>query len=416
MPQPRNEISILLSEGSSLSARQAITALGPLGYQIDILDSNPMCMGAMSRFVRQRINCPRLGREPIAYLKFVIEHLKTHAYDVLLPTHEQAFLFSKAQQPLGELTGLALTPFEQYHLLQSKVTFAWTMAEVDLPQPATSFLPDADALSMVDDFPCYVKSEYSTAGQGVWHIQNRDDLDAARAVLLERESTVGQSELVVQDVAGGLLCQAQAVFEHGRLIGVHCTQQQAVGKGNSQAARLSVDHPTVRDHLQKLGDHLGWHGALALDYLYDRHAGPAYIEANPRLVEPMNAVYAGCNLPQMLVELSLGKTFADLATQIGRFGVRSHSMVAILVGAADRSASRRDLARILGQRLVRRGIYRKSREALTPMRIDWKSSAVLAYTVGFLLKNPENVRHLSDQTVTDYALTPNAVAEIEAIP
>ncbi len=101
------------------------------------------------------------------------------------------------------------------------------------------------------------------------------------------------------------------MFEKGRLVAVHCTSQQAEGPGGSQSARLSVDHPHVREHLQMVGHELKWHGALALDYFFDPGTGePAYIEANPRLVEPMNALAAGLNLPDVLVRLSMGETLA----------------------------------------------------------------------------------------------------------
>lgn len=38
-------------------------------------------------------------------------------------------------------------------------------------------------------------------------------------------------------------------------------------------------------------------GPLALDYLFNEASGrPTYLEANPRLVEPMNATLSGVNL------------------------------------------------------------------------------------------------------------------------
>src|SRR5947199_9685955 len=42
---------ILLSEGSSLSSREAITALGLAGHRVELLTSDPMCLGRFSRFV-----------------------------------------------------------------------------------------------------------------------------------------------------------------------------------------------------------------------------------------------------------------------------------------------------------------------------------------------------------------------------
>ncbi len=51
---------ILLSEGSSLSSREAITAFGLAGHQVELVSSNPICLGRFSRFV----NCVHPSRRP----------------------------------------------------------------------------------------------------------------------------------------------------------------------------------------------------------------------------------------------------------------------------------------------------------------------------------------------------------------
>jgi hypothetical protein len=93
-------VTVLFSEGSSLSARQALSALGPLGYRIDVCDPNPFCISRFSRFVRRFYRSPALGTDPAAYLKFVVDRLRKGRYDVLLPVHEQAFLFARIQEKL----------------------------------------------------------------------------------------------------------------------------------------------------------------------------------------------------------------------------------------------------------------------------------------------------------------------------
>ena len=44
---------ILLSEGSSLSAREAITALGLAGHRVELVTADALCLGRFSRFVSQ---------------------------------------------------------------------------------------------------------------------------------------------------------------------------------------------------------------------------------------------------------------------------------------------------------------------------------------------------------------------------
>ncbi|MGO9568487.1 MAG: hypothetical protein ACLP5H_13185 [Desulfomonilaceae bacterium] len=406
-------VSILLSEGSSLSSRQAITAIGPLGYQFDVCDANPACIGRFSTFVRRFYRCPAWSENPGDYLDFIFHRLERGSYDVLLPVHEQAFLFSAAKDRLVSKVGIAIADFSSFTLLQSKATFARLLADLGLPHPRTSLVNRRTQLEGMSHFPYYVKAPYSTAGCGVWRIDNAEDRSHAIITLEKQGLLRGRTDIVVQDVAFGVLSQAQAVFEQGRLAAVHCTSQQAEGIGGSQSARLGVDHPAVRHHLAMLGRHLDWHGALTLDYLFDVATGePAYIEANPRLVEPMNAVMSGVNLAEILIRLSLGESFSKAPVKIGRFGVRSHSLLATLLGIADRGGSRLRLANESFSAILKHGAYRDSLEDLTPITTDWQSLIPMAFVGLQLLISPARAKQIAGHAVSTYALTQEAVEKI----
>ena len=116
-----------------------------------------------------------------------------------------------------------------------------------------------------------------------------------------------------------------------------------------------------------------------------------------------------------LVRLSLGQSSVDAPLQIGRFGVRTHSLMSVLMGGADAGWSRRRLAAIIGQAVVRRGLFHGSREDLTPIGRDPRSGIMLAMAIAVLLANPHNVHGMTNQTVADYALMPNAVRAIDGL-
>jgi len=186
--------------------------------------------------------------------------------------------------------------------------------------------------------------------------------------------------------------------------------------GGSQSARLSVDHPIVRTHMIQLGRHLSWHGALAVDYFFEPATNqPCYIEANPRLVEPMNAVLSSVNLADILVRLSLGESFKEAGIRAGTPGVRSHSLLATFLGLAAANASRTGIAREVVQAVVGRGVYSESREDLTPILLDLFSLVPLSVVIVGLLVNPAIAQRLSAHTVADYSLTPQAVQTIYSL-
>jgi predicted ATP-grasp superfamily ATP-dependent carboligase len=412
----RVSIRILLSEGSSLSARQTITALGRCGYTLDVCDPNPLCISRFSRFVRRFYRCPPVGTDPLGYLAFMLHHLDQERYDVLLPVHEQSFLFAKVRDQLPANLGIALADFDAFLQVQGKVAFARLMERLSLPQPATRIVRSRTELEVLDRFPCYIKTDYSTAGQGVWRVTDKVELGRAMGELEQRDLLDGTREMVVQEEAPGVLCQAQAVFVHGHLLAVHCTQTRGVSVGGGHAARTGVDHPQVRAHLVTLGQALGWHGPLALDYCFDEAAGrPTYIEANPRLVEPMNATLSSVNLADLTVQVALGEAVASSNTQLGRPGIRSHSLLAILVGIADHSGSRRELLRTIAQGIQKRGLFAGSREDLTPVRTDFPSIIPLGIVTGQLLLRPGNAHHIATGAVNAYSLTTTAVETIMSL-
>ncbi|MGO8949344.1 MAG: hypothetical protein ACLQUY_17185 [Ktedonobacterales bacterium] len=409
-------IHILLSDGSSTSARQTITALGRCGYVLDVCDPNPLCISRFSHFVRHLYHCPPMGTDPLGYLTFMLQQLTRERYDVLLPVHEQAFLFAKVRDQLPANVAVALADFGAFLQVQGKAAFARLMDQLSLPQPQTQVVRSRAELEAASHFPSYIKTDYSTAGQGVWHVADRAERDRATLTLEQQGLLDGTHEIVVQHEVSGELSQAQAVFAHGHLLAVHCMQTRGVSVGGGHAARMGVDHPAVREHLVTLGHALRWHGPLALDYLFDESTGnPTYIECNPRLVEPMNAALSGVNLADLTVRVALGEEGTSSAPQRGVPGRRSHSLLALLLGIADRGASRRDLLRTILEDMESRGIFAASQEDLTPLRLDPPSLVPLGVVTGLLLLRPREAHRIATGTVKAYSLTATAVETIIAI-
>jgi len=408
-------IRILLSEGSSLSARQTITALGRCGYILDVCDPNPLCISRFSRFVRRFYRCPAVGTDPLGYLAFVLQHLTRERYDVLLPVHEQAFLFAKVRARLPVGVRVALADFDAFLQVQGKVAFAHLMDQLSLPQPITHVVRSRAELEALDHFPCYLKTDYSTAGQGVWRVTDSVKRDRAALELEQRGLLGGTRAIVVQEEAPGALCQAQAVFAHGHLLAAHCTQTRGMSIGGGHAARTGVDHPQVREHLVTLGQALGWHGPLALDYLFDEaSARPCYIECNPRLVEPMNATLSGVNLADLTVRVALGEVEASGDTRCGYSGIRSHSLMANLLGVADDGASRRAVLRTILEDMRGQGLFAASQEDLTPLRMDPLSLIPLGVVAGQLLLRPRAAHRIATGAVNAYSLSAATVETIVA--
>lgn len=386
-------------------------ALGLAGYQVGVCDPNPMCLGRFSRFVTHFYLCPPIGKDPWKYLDAVLGILSTGQWDVLFPAHEQAFLFSREKARIPPGIGLAVADFQSFLQIQGKAALVRTLERLSIPQPVSRVIHTREELLRERRFPFYLKADYATASTAVWRIHNAGELQSKCAELSSGGLLQGDREFVVQELAEGVLERVQAVFDHGRLVAVHGYRQVVEGLGGGDIAKLSVLLPSVRDYVRQLGEALQWHGALSLDYVFQQESQtPLFIDANPRLVEPMNAVFSGINLADILVRVSAGEAVAT--PESGGREAKTHMLVMALLTKAAARTRRRDVIAELMRAVSGRGLYTGSREELLPVRIDFKTLFPLAYVVMRLLLNPRSATVLSAGTINSYALSPEAARQI----
>jgi predicted ATP-grasp superfamily ATP-dependent carboligase len=379
-------LRVLVSEGNSTSAREAVTILGLTGHRIEVCDPSRYGLARFSRFVRKWHRCAGLRDDPAGFLSVVERLLAAGDFDVLLPIHEQGFVFARVRPRLERHVGLALPSFDSYRTAHSKAGFSRLLDQLGLPQPATRIVKSASELRDAVRFPCFVKTSVGTASRGIWLLRNGGDLECSLRDL--GAAGAFADEVLVQDFVAGATEKAQAVFCRGELLGFHAYRQIAAGAGGGEAIKQSVTRPQLRAQVATIGHKLAWHGALSVDCVVpDDGATPRLIDCNPRLVEPMSAYLAGIDLVALLLLISRGETPA--AAPASRDGVRTHLAMQVLLGCALRGGRRRDVARECWRLLRGGGPYAGSTEELTPLRLDWISAVPLAITALSLLLAPK---------------------------
>jgi predicted ATP-grasp superfamily ATP-dependent carboligase len=408
---PLQKTKILLSEGSSLSSREAITALGLAGHRVELVSSDPMCLGRFSRFVSRVHQAPASGADPDGYLAAVLDLIGSSRIDVLLPVHEQAYLFAAARKQLPSNLGIALADFAAFEQVQSKAGLADLLTRLQVPQPRTDIVRSADEFAADRPYPFFVKAAFGTASVGVWRVGDARRRDA---VLLQLEAQNAFAEgLLLQAAVAGSLERTQGVFDRGRLVALHIYRQVVEGPGGGDVLKISVVSADVRDIVERIGQALNWHGALSFDYIRDDATKtPHFIDANPRLVEPMNAYLSGVDLPGALLRISLGKT--PPVQPSGRAGVLTRLGLMGLSDAARQHNRRRDVLREIALLAFGSGRYRGSREELVPLMTDPWVAIPLAVVMARLLLTPQAAIRFTDSTVAAYSLTPQAIHRLRA--
>jgi hypothetical protein len=396
---------ILLSDGAGLTSRQVATVLARAGHRVEALSPRGLCLARMTRHVRRVHDVPPVGRDPHRWLDAALGVAARRGADLLLPVQEQVAVMALGRDRI-EAAGLAtaVPPFEALAQVQDKVSAYRTLARLGVPQPPAVIAASAAELADAAGLPVFVKTPIGTASAGVRRVSSRDELGRL-AGEYERLGVFaeGGSVLVQQPVAGPLV-MVQAVFADGELVAFHACERVREGTAGGASHKRGRPLPRAREQMARLGAALTWHGALSADVI-DGAEGPVFIDINPRLVEPANALASGVDLTGALVQVALMGTARPQPD--GRPGARTHQLLLAVLGAAQRGR-RRDVAGELAGAVLRRGSYRGSREELTPARGDLLAPVPVVVAMLATLAWPPAWRKFVGGSAGAYSLTPAA--------
>lgn len=406
---------LLMTEGSSNSARQALYALGSR-YTIDVLDPSPLCQCRFSRFVRRWYKCPSFAKDPCGYLAYLGRLLRERRYDVLFPVHEEVYLLSRVREALAQRIAAVIPDFSAVQLLHSKIKFIDLLRELQLPHPQSTVVATRAEMDTWSSFPCFLKLEGGTAGQGVRMARSRNELHSAvRSFEDQGKWSVG-TPLLLQRPAVGDQSVVRAVFRQGELVGIHMSSLRMRGVGGAAMARVSCFHLPVIDHVRQIGERLTYHGPMFLEYFFDHATNtPQYIEADPRVGDSANATLCGINICQLCVEVATGQSVRRVPPSAPSGGVRSHAGFLLLIAKALDGANRRQIAAEMWRQWRGQSVYAESCDEITRPRLDWLSMVPYAWVAGRLLLRPSVGETIVRRTVENYALTAEAADRIAGI-
>jgi len=119
---------------------------------------------------------PPAGFDPSGYLEVTLKVIRDRKIDVLMPVHEQAYLFAARRQLIPSNVGLALASFHSFEQVQSKDRFTALLSRLCIPQPQTDMCNVTDLNELNKSYPFFVKTPFGTAGEGVWRIKDASDM------------------------------------------------------------------------------------------------------------------------------------------------------------------------------------------------------------------------------------------------
>lgn len=326
---------------------------------------------------------------------------------MLLPTQEQVAVLSCAAGRLrqaGVVT--AVPPFDALRQVQDKLAAAATLTRLRIPQPLSRVIATPKAFAAWDDFPVFLRTPIGTATSGVRRVASArelGDLASSWTAALKAGGLLGQSPVE------GRLVMIQSIFNDGELLAFHAAARVREGASGGASHKESVALPTSRDHLARLGKELAWHGALSADVILGPD-GPVFIDINPRLIEPVNALRSGVDLVATLLDVA--RSVPPEPQPTASAGVRSHQLLLAVLGSAQHDGKRRRIIGELLSALRRRDLYRDSIEELTPVQRDPLAAGLIAVTAAATIIRPQAWKSFAAGSIAAYALTPEGWSEI----
>ena len=126
---------ILLSEGQSTSAREAVTALGLSGHEVEVADPSPLCFCRFSRFVRKVHRVPPIASDPLGYLDAIVAILEQPGSMCSCRSTSRDMPLPRRPVVSTALAAVALPSFDAYDAIFRKYNFSRLLAELGISQP-----------------------------------------------------------------------------------------------------------------------------------------------------------------------------------------------------------------------------------------------------------------------------------------
>jgi biotin carboxylase len=418
---------ILLSDASGLTSRQLSTILSLKNHTVHVLSPPGLTLTKFTKHVEKIHRVPAFGVDPYAWLDAAVAIMSGEqkkgegegrgAFDVLICTQEQiAVVAAERERVEGCGVRVAVPEFEALRCVIGKCEAVETLRGAGLRQPGSVVLrKQSDLEHLVDFLPGFLKTEIGTASTGMRKVGNEEELwEAVKHFARGGAFDDEDGKLLLQKEIRGPLLMISSVFSHGRLIAWHACIRALEGVNGGASKKVSLPLPVVQEDLVALGGILKWNGALSMDaILFDEK--PYYIDINPRIVEPMNALLSGVDLVDPLLQISLGnraRSKNEETVKFGIEGVETHQLVLVLLKAT--MEGRRVLCIEVWRALTRSEKFKGSREELTPVGWGdlWSLLVLIGIVVMLLVGGKTRAEKLTGGAVKNYALSREGWEEI----
>lgn len=306
---------VIVTNARNRMAYTITKSLGKKHIRVYTADFVPRSMSAASRYSSGFFLYPSPFRNQQEFVTTLIDKIKLHSCNVVLPVGEETYLISRYKQLISQYTNLVVPDYEQILMAHNKDRWGELAHKLNIPCPRSFEIAEVQQRGSAGiSFPVLVKPKQGGGGWGIVQLNNPQELEN----LLSRGDHCGRhwNRFFIQEkIEGETHCVAM-LFRQGEYrakVGYRQLRSYPVKCGQA-TLRISVHDTAAEASLQKLLEELQWHGVCQADFIVDSNTGTPYlIDINPRFWGSLaQSVACGVDFPHMVYKIAV---HGDVPTQ-----------------------------------------------------------------------------------------------------
>jgi predicted ATP-grasp superfamily ATP-dependent carboligase len=262
--------TVLVTLGRLPKGLDICRSFAAAGWRVVVAEPHARHLCGASNTVTRSVRMPAPAEGKRAYLQGLVDAVRKHGADLVVPVSEEAMHVAFLPQLLPAVPVFAMPPGAML-ALHHKGRFVDVAREAGVAVPETHPLGSDAAAAMAAAGRVVVKPAHSAAGRGVRVLAAGEPLPMPDPAI----------PAVVQRFLPGAEFSSCSVARGGRVLGT-AIYRGVQFAGSVACAFERVDHPQAEAWIARLVAALGWTGFISFDLREDEAGCIHGIECNPR--------------------------------------------------------------------------------------------------------------------------------------
>lgn len=311
-----NKKKVLILDGAAAHANAIGECLKKTGYEVGVICNSKDTYGYHSNFIDEHYISPDVHAEN--YASWMIDFLKTHKFDALIPISDGAAEFmSFHKEELKSLTGVLMPDWDIFEKGYDKNKLMSICRDKGYPHPYTVDLSkitdlDDDALKQFP-YPGLLKPNLTSGGRGMTLIHNIEELKTTYPKIRAKYGNCHLQQFIKsggRQIKVEIMTDAEGIPQYSSVI---WKQRYYPVNGGSSCFNTTIYDPITANICSRLLHDIGWIGFADFDLIENTDTGELLImELNPRTPACIRSVYkSGLDFATMIADLSVGKNLRE---------------------------------------------------------------------------------------------------------